>query len=560
MKYLLKYPQITLMAIGVIIFCLHLDVFPVKIMEARNFVTAREMIVDGNWLLTTLNGQPRYEKPPLPAWLSAVGAAFFGIQNTVAYRLPISLMSLLTALVFYRFVLRISQNKEISLMASLILITSFYYMAIQREAPVDIFAHGFMLASVFFLYRLFKNDDESYLNAFLAGLFSGFSLLSKGPVSHYAMLLPFLAAYVVVYPVKNYRAKVLPTMLFIVISLISGGWWYLLVRVADPGAFTTVISKETENWGNYHVKPFYYYWNFFAQSGMWTIPALISLWHTYLKNRVTDSKLYRFAWLWTIFAVILLSLIPEKKPRYLFPVLIPLAITIACYIEYLYHNILTKKNKYEQLAIYLHYGIITLIACAIPLAAYIMLKDSLNGQWVWIIAACTFSSATGIALFRFLLKRDIRNLFYTSIFFYAGLFALGFPLLQAMYDNREILKLKTIAREASKNNMPVYSLGELAPELIWAFGKKATPLNNLSDINLREASSYGVLARPENESELFRQFEATHVITRISAVDMNRPTNLKKTKTNPYLLCNYYILTKKSVNKTQPYENPIDRR
>lgn len=41
-------------------------------MEARNMVTAREMVHDGNWLVPTMNGDLRLEKPPLPTWLTAV--------------------------------------------------------------------------------------------------------------------------------------------------------------------------------------------------------------------------------------------------------------------------------------------------------------------------------------------------------------------------------------------------------------------------------------------------------------------------------------------------------
>jgi len=31
-------------------------------MEARNFVTAREMLQDNNWLMPTFNGEARYMK------------------------------------------------------------------------------------------------------------------------------------------------------------------------------------------------------------------------------------------------------------------------------------------------------------------------------------------------------------------------------------------------------------------------------------------------------------------------------------------------------------------
>ena len=63
------------------IFFVNLDVLYPNIMEARNFITAREMVSDGNWLLTTMNGEPRYEKPPLPTWLAAISGMIFGFES-----------------------------------------------------------------------------------------------------------------------------------------------------------------------------------------------------------------------------------------------------------------------------------------------------------------------------------------------------------------------------------------------------------------------------------------------------------------------------------------------
>ena len=78
MRYLKERPLLLLTLICIAIFIPHLDALWVNIMEARNFVTAREMLQDSNWLLTTLNGEPRYQKPPLPTWLSAGSALLFG--------------------------------------------------------------------------------------------------------------------------------------------------------------------------------------------------------------------------------------------------------------------------------------------------------------------------------------------------------------------------------------------------------------------------------------------------------------------------------------------------
>ena len=75
LKKLQSNPLLSIALLVLIMLCFGIDNLAVSIMEARNFITAREMITDGNWLLTTMNGEARYEKPPLPTWLTAISAS-----------------------------------------------------------------------------------------------------------------------------------------------------------------------------------------------------------------------------------------------------------------------------------------------------------------------------------------------------------------------------------------------------------------------------------------------------------------------------------------------------
>ena len=45
-------------------------IIPADIMEARNLATAQEMVQTGNYLIPTMNGELRLEKPPLPTWIA----------------------------------------------------------------------------------------------------------------------------------------------------------------------------------------------------------------------------------------------------------------------------------------------------------------------------------------------------------------------------------------------------------------------------------------------------------------------------------------------------------
>ena len=89
-----KHPILIIIGIVGVLLMPYLDVLEVTIMEARNFISAREMLTDGHWILTTMNGEARYQKPPLPTWLTALSASIFGIKNIWGLRL--SLIHILT--------------------------------------------------------------------------------------------------------------------------------------------------------------------------------------------------------------------------------------------------------------------------------------------------------------------------------------------------------------------------------------------------------------------------------------------------------------------------------
>src|SRR5690554_1014495 len=149
-----------LLLVCIAIFFVNLGSLPVNIMEARNFITAREMLTDGNWILTTFNGEPRYQKPPLPTWLTAFSAAVFGIKTIWALRLPAAIISLILVMVSYKFSLKLTSDKRYAFISSLILATSFYVVSSARDAQWDIFTHGFMILCVYQLYLLFTQQKK----------------------------------------------------------------------------------------------------------------------------------------------------------------------------------------------------------------------------------------------------------------------------------------------------------------------------------------------------------------------------------------------------------------
>jgi hypothetical protein len=58
-KLIEKYPVLSLLLFVIVMLGFTIDAIPVTIMEARNFISAREMLTDDSWILTTMNGEAR---------------------------------------------------------------------------------------------------------------------------------------------------------------------------------------------------------------------------------------------------------------------------------------------------------------------------------------------------------------------------------------------------------------------------------------------------------------------------------------------------------------------
>ncbi|WP_298368598.1 glycosyltransferase family 39 protein [uncultured Lutibacter sp.] len=535
-----KYPLASLSITIILMLLVHLNIPEITIMEARNFITAREMINDNHWLLTTMNGEPRYQKPPLPTWITAISGVIFGVNNLHALRLPAALMVLFIGIFSYYFSLKLKLTKNHSFRNSLILVTSFYVFAIINEAPWDIFAHGFMLAGLYFLFLLLKEPKPTWKNVIASSVFIGFSIMSKGPVSLFALLLPFIISYSIVYKFKKIKSKFLQLVTLLLTSLIVGGWWFLYVRLIDPAAFLEIASKETGNWSSYNVKPIYYYWSFFTQTGLWTIPAFISLMYPYLIKRVDNKKAYQFSFWWTISAVILLSLIPEKKARYLMPVLIPLALNTGFYIQYLIKSFYKLKLKIDKIPVYFNFGLIATIGISIPFALFFVLNDRFQNHISSFILTSVFSIVIGVLIFMFLIKKKFKHVFYLNVLFMVGLFLFGLPISKGFNKNEAYNSIKKLHQIEFQHKITTYSIGEITPELLWDYNGPLKNIYKNKELNIPSEEHFGLLIMNENINEIFALLEPEHHIKLTDTYNLNTGSKSKER-----LIRKFYIVSKK---------------
>lgn len=518
-KYVEKYPILSLLLFVILMLGFTIDAIPVTIMEARNFIAAREMITDDNWILTTMNGEARYQKPPLPTWITAVFGMLFGMKSVLGLRWPALLFMASIGISTFLLSKKLELNKSHSLINGFIVLSSFYVIGIIIEAPWDIYTHAFMLMALYQLFQMFQSQKTSMVNSLLFVVFMACSVLSKGPVSLYVLFLSFVIAYGISLKLKGGVLLFLKLISLLVFGIVLGGWWYFHVRIADPETFAAIASKETSNWSSYNVRPFYYYWSFFVQSGLWTIPALISLLYPYMKSRVSNLKVYRFSFFWTIIAVVLLSIIPEKKSRYLMPVLIPLALNIGFYIDYLIREFQNLKDKRETIPVYFSFGLIAIIGLLIGLTGFFF-GPFLTG-WVLIrfLLITIILLVIGIFLIKSLKSKNIKVSFYLLIGFMMslGLCALPLSQIQGQADYKSVSDL-------SDSKLPLYSINEVSPEAIYHYGDKIPKLKSEEGIQIPQEKEFHLLTNSANELNNYEQITNLYTIEFISIYDLNTAT------------------------------------
>ena len=494
--------------------------------------------------IDTINDLPRYEKPPLPTWLTAFSGMLFGFENIFGLRLPVVFITLLLVFGAYKLSEKLELSKQQSFHNGLILITSFYIYFAGRDNQWDMYTHSFMMVCIVFLWQFLNDKKYLFLNTCLAGLFFGLSFLSKGPISVYALLLPFLIAYGIVYKF-DLKGKMFYVFLILFIGFCIGLSWPLYIRLIDPETVARVTKLESSRWGSYNIRPFYYYWSFFTQSGIWTVPALIALIYPYLKTRVSNLKAYRFTLIWTLAAVILLSIIPEKKSRYLLPVLIPMALNTGFYIEYLIQNFKNISLKIEKRVIYFAFGLILFICIAIPIGLFIKTKKDLAGLEFWFIGLTISLFILAYILFQNLRNKNFLNVFYAVVGVQVAVILFGVPLTKAVLINPDYHSAKELIEKEKELGIKTYEMSSFTPEIVWDYGHSIPVLQNemTNELNLPLEKRFGILAS-KTDSILSKKKLENYNLKKITTVDLNRIPKESK-KHNDRLFRIYYLATKK---------------
>jgi 4-amino-4-deoxy-L-arabinose transferase-like glycosyltransferase len=283
--------------------------------EPRYASIGREMARDGDWVTPRLNGSPWFEKPPLLYWTTAA-ANRLGLRDEWAARVPMALISL-TFLIFFHEILRREFSSRLALAATAILGGSAGWLVASFAAVPDLPMSAALAAAM--MIALFDNRAAS---VWAAGALLGIAILAKG-------FIPAALFAPVWWIAREKRLRILAA------AAIVAAPWYLLCWTRNGSAFWNdffwkqhvqrLISAQALQ----HGQPFWYYVPVMLVGLFpWTpLAALIGL-----KKAREDARV-RFLLLWALGALVFFSIVPNKLPFYVLPLMPALAIVMAAALE-----------------------------------------------------------------------------------------------------------------------------------------------------------------------------------------------------------------------------------
>lgn len=513
-------------------FFINNSALPTDIMETRNIVTAREIVNDGNWLIPTMNGELRLEKPPLPTWVAAI-VETINPHDLSTQRSMAGLMAVMWTYFLYLTAFYVSRRRDYARISVVVFITCYNVILMGRSATWDIYCHAFMMGAIYFIMR-FLYDDRYYAEphkwrwAVSAGIMMGLSFMSKGPVSFYALLLPALVG-MLFFVRPTMRKKWLPLAVMVLITVALSSWWYIAVWLTDPTAIQSVIHKESGSWVNHNVRPWYYYWRFFAEAGAWGLLLLAGLCVPYWRKKLTSqSRQYTAMVIAFVTCLVLLSLMPEKKMRYLLPLMAYTAYVVAYVAIYFKDCHVWPKTAH---AIFVANGaILALVTLAMPvLVHFYVYKPGIidHGTAIVIDVICLCIAAGFIYNTRL---RHMLNIVYgvAVLFLIAECFMI--KAIGQSLSNPDRYSIHVVAKQDSVKNLSFYHPKDeaLRIEMVYQANRKILPLNVSDTVAVKKASPFVLVSQKPAREEIPAAVLAKVDTVKVAQCDDN--THPKKDK------------------------------
>jgi 4-amino-4-deoxy-L-arabinose transferase-like glycosyltransferase len=287
----------------------------------------REMLASGNFVSTTLDGEPRHDKPILIYWLQAASVSLLGL-NEFALRLPSAIAAALWAFALYRFTARVA-DRQTAAVTVLVMALGLQVGLVAKAAIADALLNLLIALTFFDVYRHYQAPRRGILLRVYIWLGLGF--LTKGPV---AVALPLIVSLIFYLSLGRWRDWLravlwLPGIALFLAIVVP---WHVASYLDQGTAFFEGfylhhnVSRYTETMEGHGGDPWYYL--VWAPLIVLPFTGLLAVALSRLRSD-WNEPLHRLLWLWFAAVFLLFSLSSTQLPHYLLYGCTPLFVLMA---------------------------------------------------------------------------------------------------------------------------------------------------------------------------------------------------------------------------------------
>jgi len=198
--------------------------------EGRYAQIPKEMLVRGEWVVPTLQGEPYLDKPPLMYWLVKLSYLLLGV-NEAAARLVPALCVHGTILAVY-LIGRRSLGERSAFCAAVLLAVAPGFVGIARLLLLDGLLTLTVTLSVLCGYEAVRTGSLKIKWWLASAIFSGLGFLTKGPIAEILLFPPLVAAAWLSGSLARVGGKKV-TLFFAIVFAVNLPW-YIAIFQREP--------------------------------------------------------------------------------------------------------------------------------------------------------------------------------------------------------------------------------------------------------------------------------------------------------------------------------------
>ncbi len=332
-KYLLSGSVVVL---AVLTACWSLTGRSLNTHECFVSVTAREMVVSGDYILPTMNGVPRLKKPPLSYWLVAGVSRITGQCDEWAARLPSAVAGILSVVAILYFVSRWTSLRT-GLISAGIWATSEAYVEWSHNARAEMLMSFFCTVCLLAFFDI-QRYQSTRRRRVLVGMFwisFAFANLAKGPIPFPVVFLPILA-YVLLRNKRRMLGRLHP-IFGLLFALAIALPWPLMIAAQLNWDLTLwkneVFSRFAGEYGGRGWRLPYYLPIMFRYTAPWVVILPIGLLSPFYRIWGKRRPLMAYLWLWFVIGVLFFTISQGKRPHYILPLMPATAILMGIVLD-----------------------------------------------------------------------------------------------------------------------------------------------------------------------------------------------------------------------------------